>query len=39
MGAEDYIHFIISSANYPVFYKNKNVDAYLMFYNKEYLPE
>ncbi len=39
LGPEDYIQFIISSSNYPVFYKNKNVDAYLMFFNKKYQQE
>lgn len=39
IGAEDYIQFVISSGNYPVFYKNKNIDAYLMFFNKSYEEE
>jgi len=29
-------HFVISAGNYPVFYKNKDVDKYLAFYNKNY---
>ncbi len=39
LAPEDYYQFIIGSGNYPVFYKNKNIDAYLMFYNKEYIEE
>ncbi|MEI6122408.1 MAG: tetratricopeptide repeat protein [Bacteroidota bacterium] len=31
-----YKHFVISAANYPVFYKNKDVDLYLKFYNQFY---
>ena len=29
-------HFIISAANYPVFFKNKDVELYLTFYKKYY---
>ncbi len=29
-------HFVISATNYPIFYKSKNVDLYLNFYNKYY---
>ncbi|PID94202.1 MAG: hypothetical protein CSA95_03965 [Bacteroidetes bacterium] len=39
LSAEDYVHFIISAENYPTFYKNKNIDAYLMFFNTAYENE
>jgi tetratricopeptide (TPR) repeat protein len=29
-------HFVISAANYPVFYKSKDVDKYMMFYKANY---
>ncbi len=31
-----YEHFIISAANYPVFYKDKNVAKYLAFFRENY---
>jgi len=31
-----YRHFVISAANYPLFYQNKDVDKYLKFFNKYY---
>ena len=34
-----YYHFIISRDNYPVFYKNKNIDAYMYFFRKKILQE
>jgi tetratricopeptide (TPR) repeat protein len=36
LGKTEYKHFVISATNYPVFYKNKNVEKYLEFYNKNY---
>ncbi|MDD3011236.1 MAG: hypothetical protein PHU97_07950 [Bacteroidales bacterium] len=36
LSTSGYFHFVISAVNYPVFYKNKNLDAYLMFYNQNY---
>ena len=30
-------HFIISSENFPVFYKDKNIDQYLAFFKNNYL--
>ncbi len=33
----DYKIFVISSTNYPIFYKQKNVDNYLRFFEREYL--
>ncbi len=32
-----YTHFIISTQNYPTFYKQKNVPAYMKFFNIFYL--
>jgi len=31
-----YKHFVISAANYPVFYQDKDVDKYLAFFTKNY---
>jgi len=31
-----YKHFVISASNYPVFYKSKDVNKYLDFFNKNY---
>lgn len=31
-----YSDFVISAGNYPVFYRNKNVDQYMQFFNKNY---
>jgi len=31
-----YSHFVISAANYPVFYQSKDVDKYLSFFMKNY---
>jgi tetratricopeptide (TPR) repeat protein len=33
----EFKQFIISAYNYPIFYKDKNVDKYLTFYNQNYL--
>ena len=30
-------HFIISSDNFPAFYKDKSVERYLAFFNENYL--
>lgn len=35
----NYRHFIISSDNYAVFYKDKAVDTYLKYFRKHYLQE
>jgi len=32
----DYKHFLISVENYTTFFKNKDVDKYLLFFNKNY---
>ncbi|MDL2227339.1 tetratricopeptide repeat protein [Odoribacter sp. OttesenSCG-928-L07] len=32
-----YHHFVISQENYPVFYRSKNIDAYLHFFNTKLL--
>ena len=34
----DYIHFVISQENYPVFYKNKGIKAYSYFFEEKLLP-
>lgn len=31
--------FIISTENYPVFYREKNTEAYIKFFNRKYLKE
>ncbi|MBE9492297.1 MAG: hypothetical protein IMY70_05380, partial [Bacteroidetes bacterium] len=33
----NYDQFIISTDNYPVFYKDKNIELYELFFMKEYL--
>ena len=33
LNPDDYYHFVISQENYPVFYKSKNIEAYLIFFN------
>lgn len=37
MTADSYYHFIISQDNYPLFYRSKNIDAYLYFFNDRIL--
>ena len=32
-----YHHFVISQENYPTFYKSKNIDAYIYFFNTKLL--
>ncbi|HPG32805.1 MAG: tetratricopeptide repeat protein [Lentimicrobiaceae bacterium] len=34
-----FVQFLISAENYPVFFKEKNTDAYLQFFNKNYLKD
>ncbi|MBN2683190.1 MAG: tetratricopeptide repeat protein [Bacteroidales bacterium] len=34
-----YRHFVISATNYPLFYKDKNVEKYITFFTKNYLGE
>ncbi len=36
LGKTEFQHFVISAANYPVFYKNKDVGKYIKFYNENY---
>ncbi len=36
MGDDVYDHFVISTDNYPVFYKDKDVDKYLKFFEEKY---
>jgi tetratricopeptide (TPR) repeat protein len=31
--------FVISSGNYPIFFKEKKIDAYVQFFNKNYLKK
>ena len=35
----DFRHFVISKANYSIFFKNKNVFNYIRFFNENYLIE
>jgi len=37
MQPDDFRQFIISSDNYPIFYKNKDIETYLKFFNKYYI--
>jgi len=37
MQPDDFRQFIISSDNYPIFYKNKDAETYLKFFNKYYI--
>jgi len=37
--SDDSRQFIISSDNYPIFYKNKDVNSYLPFFNKYYIQK
>jgi len=39
LGKTEYHHFVISASNYPVFYKNRDVDQYLKFYKENYLKQ
>ena len=39
LGKTQYQHFVISAANYPVFYKNKDVEQYLKFYKENYTKQ
>ena len=34
----DFRHFVISKANFAIFFKNKNVFNYIRFFNEHYLP-
>ncbi|MDR2083528.1 MAG: tetratricopeptide repeat protein [Bacteroidales bacterium] len=35
--SDAYYHFVISQENYPVFYRSKNLDAYIYFFNTKLL--
>ena len=35
----DFRHFVISKANFTLFFKNKNVFNYIRFFNENYLPK
>ena len=35
----DFRHFVISKANYAIFFKNKNVFNYIRFFNENYLKQ
>ncbi len=39
MSPKDYQHFVISVNNYSTFYKDKDVDKYLNFFNTNYLSD
>ncbi len=39
MGDDVFSHFVISTDNYPVFYKDKDIDKYLLFFEEKYLSE
>jgi len=39
MKEDSYQQFIISSENYPVYFKEKNTEAYLKFFNDNYLKK
>jgi hypothetical protein len=39
LGKTEFSHFVISAANYPVFYKNKDVEKYMTFYQENYLKQ
>jgi tetratricopeptide (TPR) repeat protein len=34
-----YSNFVISADNYPIFYRNKNIQQYLKFFEKNYQPK
>ncbi|MCG3165742.1 MAG: hypothetical protein POELPBGB_01517 [Bacteroidia bacterium] len=36
LAPEEYRHFIISAGNFNIYYKDKNIDKYLEFYNTNY---
>jgi tetratricopeptide (TPR) repeat protein len=36
LSPEEYRHFIISASNFNIYYKDKNIDKYLEFYNTNY---
>jgi tetratricopeptide (TPR) repeat protein len=36
LGKTEFKQFVISAVNYPIFYKNKDVEKYLLFYNEKY---
>jgi tetratricopeptide (TPR) repeat protein len=38
LSEDDYNGFVIAQENYPVFYKDKDVDKYLAFFKQNYLP-
>ena len=37
LGRSDFEHFIISSSNFKVFYKNKSLDQYLVYFEDAFL--
>lgn len=39
LGKTTFNQFIISSVNYPLFYKDKNIEKYLTFYQENYLKQ
>lgn len=39
LGKTAYKQFVISASNYPIFYKDKDVEKYLTFYNEKYLKQ
>ena len=39
LGAPSYKQFIIATENYPIFYREKNTDGYMRFFNRKYLQE
>jgi tetratricopeptide (TPR) repeat protein len=36
LGKTEFKQFVISATNYPIFYKNKDVEKYMKFYNENY---
>jgi tetratricopeptide (TPR) repeat protein len=39
LAAPSFKQFIISTENYPVFYRDKNADGYLKYFNRKYLQK
>ena len=39
LSEESYKQFIISTENYPIFYRDKNPDGYVKFFKRKYLKE
>ncbi|MBN1340909.1 MAG: tetratricopeptide repeat protein, partial [Bacteroidales bacterium] len=39
LSGEDYDAFVLSQENYPVFYKDKDIDKYIAFFAEKYLKE